>query len=393
MPTSTTTSEIPAASGRLIRLSLAMFFAYMTVGLPLTAIPLFVHQQLGLSDTWVGVAVGIQFLATVLTRSYAGRLADSRGAKRTTLQGLLVCGLAGIAYLFAALFAADVWLALCTLLIGRLLLGLGESQILTGNLTWGMGLAGSAQAGKVISWNGMATYGALACGAPLGAFLYLQAGFIALGMGTIVLPLVALLINSSVLHVAPHPGNRVPLRVVLNGIWRPGLALALQGIGFAAISAFIALYFAARGWGNAGFALTAFGGLFILVRLLLGQALDRYGAATIATLSLLVECAGLLIIWLAATPVAALLGAALTGAGCSLVFPSLGVVTVRAVSPQVRGTALGGFSAFQDIAYGITGPLAGLLAGVTGYEGIYFAAACCALAGAVAIRTLIHSAP
>lgn len=49
-------------------------------------------------------------------------------------------------------------------------------MVLTGCLTRRMGLAGPRRAGAVMFWNGMATYGSLAAGAPLGMLLYQKVG-------------------------------------------------------------------------------------------------------------------------------------------------------------------------------------------------------------------------
>lgn len=356
---------------RVIALTVALFLSYLTVAMSLPAVPVQVVEGLGFGNTWGGLAVGIAFLSTILTRGQAGAWSDRVGGKRTMQHGLLFYVAAGLICIAAAFPGLPVAASYGVLVAGRLLLGLGESVALVGMMSWAIGLMGPHQSGRVISLVGMGIYGAFAVGGPVGLWLLERTGFAGLMVVCTALPIVGLVAISWIPAVQPHIGPRQSFWRIIGRIWRPGAVVGLQGVGFAALGAFFPLYFLSHGWPHAGLGLTFFGVGFVTMRLICGRMPDRIGGTRVAVASLLVEACGQYLIWLADNPYAAFIGALLTGLGCSMVFPSMGTEVVKRIPPQLRGTAIGGFAAFQDLAYGATGPLVGSLADYSGYASVF----------------------
>jgi MFS family permease len=142
-------------------------------------------------------------------------------------------------------------------------------------------------------------------------------------------------------------------------------------VGFGAITTFIVLLFAQHGWNQAWLAFTLVSVTFMAGRLIFGHLPDRIGGAKVALVCVLIEAAGQALIWLAPLSALALLGAAVTGFGYSLVYPGFGVEAVRHAPPQNRGLAMGAYTAFLDLALGVANPALGLVASGAGLAGVY----------------------
>lgn len=373
---------------RITPTSILIFLCYFTIGLQLAVVPGFVHFQLGYNAVLAGLAISVQYVATLLSRPLAGRMGDSVGAKYTTCSGLLVCAASGLVFLLSASVKSYALACLCVLILSRLILGFGESWVATGATIWGIGRVGSNHTAQVISWSGIASYGALAIGAPTGIWIENEFGVGAIGVVSVAAALAGFSWASILVAIPTVAGKRSAFRQVLMRVSPYGLGLALGGIGFGTIASFITLYFAHRHWQNAGLSLSVFGVAFIVVRLLFSNTITKFGGYRVAIVSLAFECSGLILLWLAPVPDAALVGAGLTGLGFSLVFPALGVEAVRNVPVSDRGSALGVYTAFIDLSLGISGPMAGVIASALGYPSIFLFAAVMAGSSIALLTTL-----
>ena len=373
-----------------MRLVFVLFFSYLAIAMALPVLPLFVHSRLGGNNVRSGLVVGVLFLSTLVTRAQAGRLADQHGGKACLQLGLRFYAVGSGVCLLSAFpaFGSDGRLGL--LLAGRVLVGVGEGRVAVGAIMWGIGLLGQVRSGRVIVLNGMAAYAALAAGGPLGLIVFHHIGFAGLMVISALLPIFGHVSVKELPEIAPLTGIRYSFWRVLSRIMAPGSVVGLQAIGFAGLGAFMPLYFFSQGWQHPGLGLSCLGGGFVLMRLVCGHLPDRLGAAWVAGGSLLIEAVGQYFVWLAQMPLEAFIGAFLTGVGCSLIFPAMGREAISRVEPQMVGTAIAGFSAFQDLAYGLTSPLTGLLADYSGYAKVFLVGGLAATLGfMIVLRMLI----
>jgi MFS family permease len=355
------------------------FICYVSIGLPLAVLPPFVHLRMGYSAVMAGLAISIQYIATLLSRPWAGRISDHLGAKVSVLWGMACCTASGAFLVGAAALHSVHWLSFAILIVSRLVLGIGESLGSTGSTLWGITSAGQEHTAKVIGLNGISTYGGMALAAPLGVILDAQWGLASIGVVTILIGAASFAMAWRKDPVTVEPGEHMPFAHVLGRVAPHGMGLALSGVSYSVLATFVTLFYAHRHWSGAALCLTAFGLAFVAARVLFIRTISHYGGYPVAVASLIVESVGMVFLWQAHAPWMAITGAAIGGLGLSLVFPAIGVEAVKRVPEFNRGTALGVYTAFSDVSFFLVGPIAGAIIGWFGYPSAFLFALVCVM--------------
>lgn len=371
----------------------AVLVGFIIIGVALPVLPLHVKNDLGFGTFIVGLVAGAQFAASLISRVWSGSYSDRRGAKKGVVVGLIAAVVSGLLYQVSLWLVSIPVVSVSVLLAGRAILGGVESFVITGAVAWGLALVDKEHAGKVIAWVGTAMFAAMALGGPVGTLLFDAFGFEAIALLTFLLPLLVLAYLARMPAVPPHPhAAQASFGSVMHAVWLPGLGAALASTGYCAILAFSSLYYSTMNWQPVWMAFTVFGVALIVARTVAGHLPDRFGGARIALIFVLVQAAGLFLIWLAGTSLIATVGAALAGFGYSLVYPGLGIEAINGSTPQNRGMVMGIYTAFLDVAMAIGSPALGWVGGHLGLNAIFLAGALAVLSTAVVAFLLLKHA-
>ena len=361
----------------------------LSVGATLPVLPRYVTGPLHSGDFEVGIVTGAFAITGLACRPLAGHLADRRGRKRVVVLGALSTALAGVLYFVPA--------GVPGLIVARLFLGAGEGAVYTAGSAWVVDMTPPERRGRIIGLYGLAIWGGLALGPPIGELILQATSFEMVWAFAALAPLVGAAIALRIPETfAPHETPAADRRLISREALRPGIALSLAIVGYAAMASFVVLHLDQEGVGHGAAVFTAFAVSVVAMRVLGGWLPDRYGSIPCVIGAAVIEAAGLLVIAGADSVAVAILGAVAMGAGFSLLFPSLALLVVNRVPVQRRGVAMGTFTAFFDLGMGVGSPIVGAAAALGGYEAAFVLAAACALLTivvAVSLRAVAAAMP
>ena len=353
----------------------------VAVGAVLPVLPHYVRGPLGSGNFAVGLVIGAFAFTALACRPLAGHFSDLRGRRPVVVVGSLLAAAAGVLYFVPA--------GLPGLLLARLVLGAGEGMVFTAGATWVVDLAPPDRRARVIGLYGLAVWSGLSLGPPIGDALLRASSFDAVWAFTAIAPFVGALVALRIPDPFRPVHTKERRKLVARESLRPGVALSLATVGYAAMASFIVLDLDANGTGHGAAAFTALAVTVVLTRLAGGDLPDRIGPLRCAAGAAGIEVVGLALIALATSLPVALAGAVGMGAAFALIYPSLSLVVVDSVSESRRGAALGTFTAFFDIGMGVGGPVAGLAVSLGGYSAAFWLASACAL-GTLAVANALR---
>ena len=385
---------------KLTNLFTAGLLFWISITLLLPTLPTYI-QFMGGTTQQVGVVMSSFAIGLIASRTWLGKVADSRSRKVVILIGAAVAALAPIGYL---LVRSIVGLA-CI----RAFHGISIAAFTIGYSALVVDLAPLKYRGTLIGYMNLAVPIGMSVGPALGGFLQGSGKqLVADGTGYEVLFLISTICGglalflSSQIEESSLPGAEssqpTDRKAVKRNFWQltkdpslliPTLVLLLIGLVFGTLVAFLPLYIKELQLEfNVGLFYTVVAIASFSVRLFVGQASDRYGRGLFISGSLVCYVVSMLLLAQANTPIMFILAAIAEGSGAGILIPLVLALISDRSYPHERGRVfalcMGGF----DVGIAMGGLVLGSLSGILGgYRGIFSLAAILAIVALVIFVT------
>lgn len=365
-----------------ILLTLSNFFMCITYYALISALPIYLVNELHAGKSQVGVVLAAYTVASVMIRPFSGFALDKFGRRTVFLIALILYTGLFAGYLMAVSIAALIFL--------RLAQGLTWGVTTISGSTIAVDIIPTAQRGEGIGYFALSTTMGMSVGPVVGAFIIHHGGYPELFFSALFISLASLILAylirlpkklTTKRDIAFNVNNLLHKKSVL-----PSINLLIIMTTYGGLLSFIALFGREIGIENTSLFFLIFAIGIATSRITAGKTFDRKGPKGILTL-----CLSLLIVsfpWLALghNALAFYSSALIIGFGIGVVFPTFQTIVNNLANSENRGAANSTLYTALDLGMGLGMIVSGLIAQYFSIASVFMISSLICMAGLVFFR-------
>lgn len=337
------------------------------------ALPFYVVDIIGQTESMAGLVVGILTFATILARPFSGKAIDLFNHRKLGVLGMLLCAVTIFCYQFAP--------HTILLIALRLIHGVGWAIVTGTTITIASLSIPKERLGAGMGLYGISSVVALAISPGLALLiidtfpfqvLFGTASLLA-GIGSVLLYFVQ---DHSPVFFQKRVGERGNWKNLFSGLIirqaiKPSLINFCVSQTLSVILTFAPLYAAQYEIKKMGLFFAVYATALLFSRLLTGRLIDTKGFPVVIFPGLLLVMASIGLLSVARTLPVFLMAAVLYGFGYGFIHPSLQAMVAARSLPEERGAANSTLLLSSDLGFGLGAVLFGFLADVLGFRYLF----------------------
>lgn len=341
-----------------ILLTLSNFFMCITYYALISALPVYLVNELHAGKSQVGVVLAAYTIASVMIRPFSGFALDKFGRRTVFLLALV---------LYTGLFAGYlIAISITALILLRFAQGLSWGVTTISGSTIAVDIIPSVQRGEGIGYFALSTTMGMSVGPIVGAFIIHHGGYSELFLSALFISL-ASLIMAYLIRLPKKLTTKRDIEFSVENLFHkksvlPSINLMIIMTTYGGLLSFIALFGREIGIENTSLFFLIFAAGIATSRLTSGKTFDRKGPLGILTLCLILMILGFPLLALVRNALGFYFSALIIGFGIGVVFPTFQTIVNNLANNGNRGAANSTLYTALDLGMGLGMMGSGLIA-------------------------------
>ena len=369
-----------------ILLTLSNFFMCITYYALISALPVYLVNELHAGKSQVGVVLAAYTIASVIIRPFSGFALDKFGRRTVFLLALIFYTSLFIGYLVA--FSIVALIAL------RFAQGLTWGVTTISGSTVAVDIIPTAQRGEGIGYFALSTTMGMSVGPIVGAFIIHHGGYSELFISALFISLASLFM-AYLIRLPKKLTSKRDIEFSVENLFHrksilPSINLMVIMTTYGGLLSFIALFGREIGIENTSLFFLIFAIGIATSRLTSGKTFDRKGPLGILTFCLILMIIGFPLLALVRNAAGFYISALIIGFGIGVVFPTFQTIVNNLANNGNRGAANSTLYTALDLGMGLGMMISGLIAQYISISALFLISAVVCLVGLAFFRLKVN---